>query len=269
MRVMIKAFISRALISAGVVVSIAVFVLSTWLKDGSAYKYIMAQVNRAVYGAQESAGLMVRDIVIVGRNKADIDDIKAAIGKDIKGSPIMSLDLVSIRERVQNINWIREAAVVRRLPDTVRIEIVERKPIAIWQDAGELSLIDKDGVVITNDNIGDYSELPIVIGYNAPEKAYDIMKLMATKPDLFNTVASLTLVGNRRWDVKFYNGVVVKLPEEESEAAWNYLAELEDSKSILKRNILTIDFRLKDRVFIGMPEGIFTNPSSVKSGEAT
>ena len=36
----------------------------------------------------------------------------------------------------------------RRFPDTLVIDIVERKPAALWQDEDRLTLIDAEGVVL-------------------------------------------------------------------------------------------------------------------------
>ena len=39
----------------------------------------------------------------------------------------------------------QEASVERRLPDTILVRIVERRPLALWQHSARLSLIDRDG----------------------------------------------------------------------------------------------------------------------------
>ena len=41
--------------------------------------------------------------------------------------------------------WVKDARVSRRLPDTLVIDIVERKPAALWQNEGRLALIDCRG----------------------------------------------------------------------------------------------------------------------------
>ena len=53
---------------------------------------------------------------------------------------------------------------LRRLPDTLVIDIVERTPAALWQNKGQLALIDAGGVVLDRVPIDRMPDLPLVIG---------------------------------------------------------------------------------------------------------
>ena len=55
----------------------------------------------------------------------------------------------------------RVARVERHLPDTIRVSIVERVPVAIWQRKGDFVLVDASGVVIGRDGIDRYRELSV------------------------------------------------------------------------------------------------------------
>ena len=48
-------------------------------------------------------------------------------------------------------------------------------------------------------------------------------------------------VRNRRWDIEFDNGIVVRLPEDGAAAAWSRLIELERSHGQLRRDFTYID----------------------------
>jgi cell division protein FtsQ len=66
-------------------------------------------------------------------------------------------------------------------------------------------------------------------------------------------MAGADYVGERRWNVTFDNGIVVKLPEENPELAWRVLGTLEKRDRILERRIAIIDLRLPDRMFVELP----------------
>ena len=86
-------------------------------------------------------------------------------------SNIFSASLENVKSRLENIAWIRSAIVQRKFPDTIYIRVAERIPIAILQSKHKLYLVDADGVVLENDGIGDFDNLPIVIGQDAEKEA--------------------------------------------------------------------------------------------------
>ena len=53
------------------------------------------------------------------------------------------------------------------------IDIVERKPAALWQNQGQLALIDAEGVVLDRVPVDKMPDLPLLIGAgaNAPGAA--------------------------------------------------------------------------------------------------
>ena len=83
----------------------------------------------------------------------------------IKQEPLLRVDLEKYREQLAASPWVASAELWRVLPSTVRIRIVERKPLALARSAGQLYLVDGEGMVI--DHMGpNYSDLdlPIVDG---------------------------------------------------------------------------------------------------------
>ncbi|HLY57862.1 MAG TPA: cell division protein FtsQ/DivIB, partial [Stellaceae bacterium] len=78
--------------------------------------------------------------------------------------------------------------------------------------------------------------------------AADLIAVLATQPDLQRHVQSAVLVGGRRWDVHFDDGIVAELPETDVAAAWAKLAGIERSHAILERDVTKVDLRVPDRI---------------------
>src|SRR3546814_2170718 len=74
-----------------------------------------------------------------------------AFGQHERAMP--SVDLASLRAQLMQLGWVEDARVSRRLPDTLIIDIVERKPAAVWQNKGKLALIDVNGKVLQPVNV--------------------------------------------------------------------------------------------------------------------
>lgn len=63
------------------------------------------------------------------------------------GTPLARVDLDAIRARVESIPAVRRAEVSRSWPDTVRIEVTERTPVAVIDQGAGLRALDPDGVL--------------------------------------------------------------------------------------------------------------------------
>ena len=167
-----------------------------------------------------------------------------------KSGIIFGFDPDAVQKRVTALPWVRHATVERRLPDTVRIRIAERRPAALWQRQGQLSLIDEDGTVITTRGLGRFRDLIIIVGNDAPKHVPTLVALLRSEPALGRRVSAAVRVGGRRWNVKLRNSIAVWLPEDDPLGAWRRLAELNLRHRILERDIKVIDLRLPDRMVV-------------------
>ena len=63
--------------------------------------------------------------------------------------------------------WIADATVLKLYPGRLRIGIIERKPFALWQKDGAVSLIAADGTVLEHYVPPRFAALPLVVGKGA------------------------------------------------------------------------------------------------------
>lgn len=184
------------------------------------------------------------------------DELHRAAGLGGTGKPAQLLvDLDAIRNRLLQYGWVKDARVSRRLPDTLVIDIVERKPAALWQDSQRLALIDAQGVVLDRVSITQMPDLPLLIGSGANGRARDLSGLMSSVPTLKPQLASATWVAGRRWDLSFQTGETVALPEGEGAAkvALAKFANMDKSTGLLGRGMLRFDLRLPGKMTVRLP----------------
>jgi cell division protein FtsQ len=198
------------------------------------------------------AGFSIDDVTVSGRSHADAQQLLAAL--DIqRGDPIFGFDTEAARSRIEHVDWVQSATVTRLLPDAIRIDIVERKPFAVWQRGGALSVVDAKGHPITDDNVQAYANLPFIVGFGGAREAEDILTLMAqVQPQLLSRVRAFVRVGDRRWNLRLENGVDVKLPEVGIEKALADIVALDATYKIFSRDIESVDLRLPDRVSVAL-----------------
>lgn len=195
------------------------------------------------------AGIRVDEILLEGRTHESLQKITKAL--DIRrGVPLLAVDLDAARTRLEQLPWIRVASIERQYPDTIRVRIKERHPLALWQHRNELVLVDREGVVITSENLGRFHKMLVLVGKDAPSNATALLSVLSREPDLNRRVNAAVRVGDRRWNIRMDNGVYVRLPETDALGAWRRFARLERQHKLLKQDLLSIDLRIPDQLIV-------------------
>ena len=68
-------------------------------------------------------------------------------GEDI-GRNIFYIDLAERRRQLEEIPWVERATVMRLLPDRIRVDVVERQPVAFTRHGQQIGLVDASGVLL-------------------------------------------------------------------------------------------------------------------------
>jgi cell division protein FtsQ len=216
------------------------------------------------------AGFAVKRVDVTGLKRMDAAPVYAiAAGQQSMAMPLV--DVEAIRAQLLRYGWIKDARVSRRLPDTLVIDIVERKPAALWQSEQQLALIDAEGVVLDRVPVNRMPDLPLLIGPGANDRARELSGLLDAVPALKPQLASATWVGRRRWDLSFQTGEIVALPEGASAArqALEKFAEMDRSTGLLGRGLVRFDLRVPGKMIVRLPrapgEPILPSPPPVES----
>ena len=210
-------------------------------------------------------GLVVTDIRVEGRETTDRGTILAALAVE-RGTPILAVSPQLAKRRLESLPWVRSAAIERRLPDTIFVRLVERKPLAVWQHGGRIELIDRDGKVIPVKDLDAFARLPTVVGEDAPSRAAALIDMLASEPDLVARVSAAVWVGGRRWNLRIDRAIDVLLPEENAAGAWAQLAQMDRSNGLLKRDVQAVDLRLPDRLVLRLNPEPGKEPPPAKKG---
>lgn len=195
------------------------------------------------------AGLTVAAIKIDGTILAPEEDVRVAAGI-ISGDPLLAIDMGLVKEKVENLKWIKSAVVTRQLPDQIIINVVEHQPAALWQIDNKLWIMSDEGIQITDEQLEYFSDLPMISGAGADEQLGTLINAVDGNMDLFDRVETASWVGGRRWDLILKNGIKIMLPEDQLQEAWLNLVTFEQNEKLLARNILAVDFRVRDKTVV-------------------
>lgn len=228
-------------------------------------------VGRELAEVGGRAGLTVRQFEVTGLSRMNSLDVYSQIATE-EGTPILLVDLDAVRDSLLGHGWVADARVSRRLPDLLAVDIVERVPVAVWDRAGRLALIDKTGAVIETVDASAMPDLPLVQGPGANRRVEGLARLMSAAPAVAERVAGAAWRGNRRWDVRFQSGEVLALPEGEDVAreALRTFATIDGTQGLLERGFVRFDMRDPTRIVNQLPpEGSLADTPGKAGGTAS
>ena len=81
------------------------------------------------------------------------------------GKSILRVPLDARRKQIESIPWVEEAAVERTLPDRIRVELLERTPVAFLRTGNELQLVDASGAVLDRPLEASF-HFPVIGGFD-------------------------------------------------------------------------------------------------------
>jgi cell division protein FtsQ len=211
---------------------------------------VMGGHGPAVIGTLSAwSGLAVDEVRISGQSRTGELDVLSAL--DLGPYPsLITLDLDAARLRVEDLPWVKQAALRKRYPGLLEVEIAEREPFAVWRDGEKLWLINERGRPISDEVDARYAGLPMVVGAGAAARAQELTDLLAAVPSVGRRARAGVLVGERRWTIVLDDGVELMLPEDHPLDALRAVAALDARSGLLSRAITAVDLRLADRLVV-------------------
>ena len=222
---------------------------------------VPAIAGTAIGEAAGRAGFRLDEVQAPGLKHMDFLTVNAVVlEQQTRALPL--IDLGRIRTRLMAYGWVKDAQVSRRYPNKILVRITERTPAAVWQNHGELTLIDADGVLLDPVSRDAVPDLPLVIGPGANQQAPAYHQLLDAAPALKPRVVAATWIDNRRWNLRFDSGETLKLPEEGAGAALLDFAHRDGAHPLLGRGWLSFDLRIPGKMVVRRP------PTASESGVA-
>jgi cell division protein FtsQ len=152
----------------------------------------------------------------------------------------------TIQEKLKNEDFIESFSTKKIYPNTLKLMIKEKKPIAILQNKKKKLYISDKGNLINFINIEAYNDLPVVFGNG--REFYSLYKNIQNIKFPLEMIKSFYSFESGRWDLIMHDNKVIKLPIK------NYLLSLENfmlSKANSNFNDYKIfDYRIKEQIIL-------------------
>ena len=125
-------------------------------------------------------------IELLGNHIVGREAVLQPFAADLNRS-VLRIPLDARRAQLESLNWVESASVQRILPNRLRVELVERTPIAFLRDGTSLSLIDAHGVILNRPD-GEDLRFPIVSGLSDAMPREEREKRMQTYQEFVRAV---------------------------------------------------------------------------------
>lgn len=195
-----------------------------------------------VQGEFAAAGFGITEIEISGQTLTSDADIGTMIAL-ASGGNTLTFDVQKAQSR---LTWLRavDSATVRKVyPNKITVDLVEKQPILRWRMGDATYLVDNSGTAIARDT-GVHTDLPLVVGPGAADDALIMINSLSRHEILKKDLAALSRIGDRRWDLIYYTGLRVQLPEQGVAQALDALDKYQREYALLDRDVTLIDLRV-------------------------
>jgi len=210
----------------------------------SAVRYLRTAPRFQVRQLSVSGLRRVRESQIIERAKFEI------------GTNAFAVNLDDMRERVEELQWVRHALVHRILPNEVVIKIVEREPIGLARIHGEIYEFDADAAVLEPDALS-LPSFPILDGLqpgNAEANQQKVQLYQKVLEDLGSIELSevhITDAGEVSV-VSTSDGLLVNIGGEDFRARWLKYLQLKAQIQQQYPDAVRVDLRFRNQVIVKM-----------------
>lgn len=181
-----------------------------WVGGALVLALLVTSASFAVMKVLHPETLPIRSVRLEGNFKhQDPVRLRSVIGELAIGN-FFSVDIAAIQKKLEQQAWVDVVSVRRKWPDTLVIQVVEQKPLAVWSTKG---LVNVRGEWFAASHKGLKGKLPELKGPegSAGMLARRYVEMSKMLEDLGVKLVLLDMNDRRSWKVHLDNGLLIKL----------------------------------------------------------
>lgn len=205
---------------------------------------------------QSDARFAVRNIQLEGVKHTPAAALEVATDR-YKGLNLFQIDIDRVQRDLGNLGWVNRIEIEKKVPDTLRIKITERTPVALVRNGEKLLYVDAAGVGFAelSPAVGD-DDLPIITDAEGAElqRTVNLLgHLRAKDRELYSRISEVWPIAPRGFALFDRDlGAVVYANADDLSAKYRNLYAILQSESNPK--IEYADLRFADRVIVKQVE---------------
>ena len=190
---------------------------------------------------------LIENIKINGLNEKLTLDINSKLEKYLR-SNLLLLNKEFIQNDMDEFPFIEGYTIFKKYPSQIILNIKETELIAKTFDNNKIEYIGSNGKIIGEDYYENKKKLPNVFGNFKTSELLRVFLLLENNNFKLSEITDLYYFNSGRWDVKFKNNLLIKLPINKLDNSIN-IAKKFIEKEKITGNII-IDLRVANQVII-------------------
>ena len=163
----------------------------------------------------------------------------------------IKLDINHIQKIINQIDSVESSNVRINDSGVLLVEVIERKPVAVYRENDDLALIDLKGYKINNIfSRNDRKDLPLIVGNEGNYQVKEALEIYQLLSIYLNEIRGLIRIGERRWDIIFKNSKRIKLSEKYPKRSLRNFLSSDKSYLISSNDFVIIDLRFINKIIL-------------------
>ena len=187
----------------------------------------------------------IKKINVSGLHEIDNQKLFNEI-KNLSLGNIFSINKSEIIKLINENSLIERYEVFKKYPSTIDIKIEQTKFYAKINNKGKTFLIGSNGKLTLSKT--NNSELPFIFGKPNIHKFLEFKKIIDESKFSYKKIKNLYFFPSNRWDLKFKDDILLKLPNKFTYETLDYLYEFLENYKGKSFNI--VDARIENQIIL-------------------
>ena len=224
---------------------------------------VVGLILLAIYRhTQSNSRFAVRNIEIAGAVHTSKTELNAATARYV-GMNLFKIDIAQVQHDLRSLPWISRIEIEKKLPDTLRMVVTERKPVALAQLGNELRYVDEQGTPFAGLNpVAGDPDLPLIVSTcgmrivsgACPDmvRSVALLRTLATRdPEIYSRISEVRPIAPAGFELYDRDlGAMVLTNAEDVSAKWRSLYAIVKAERLSRGAIAYADLRFADRIVV-------------------
>lgn len=196
----------------------------------------------------------VRHVEVVGAKNTPAAQLQALTNSYV-GENLFKMDIARMQRELGSVSWVNRIEIEKRLPDTLRIRIVERRPVALVASRNGLDYVDESGFAFAAlSSAAGNPELPLIADAAGDELRRCVALLERLRREdsvLYSRVSEIRPIAPRGFAIyDRHLAATVYVNAEDIVAKWRGLYGIAAVDGYTTAAIEYADLRFTDRIVV-------------------
>ena len=207
----------------------------------------LSTFNNLNFNKLKNNFFLIENIRINGINEKSTLDINSKLEKYLR-SNLLLLNKEFIQNDMNEFPFIEEYTIFKKYPSQIILNIKETELIAKTFSNNKIQYVGSNGKIIGENYYENTKKLPKVFGNFKAKELLRVFLSLENNNFILSEITDLYYFNSGRWDIKFKNDLLIKLPISKLDNSIN-IAKKFIEKEKITGNII-IDLRVANQVII-------------------